>query len=162
MGRSVSGFTLLEVVAILVLLGIVAVTIPTCVGSSGAKVRAEADLLGATLRYVQSRAIAEERLWRLEFTSGTEYRIGPAGGAWARIPGSGGDRHVLPAGQSGPSGGWRVFFDGWGRPVESDGTVLESERGVVLFGGSGIDNNFRIGVVPETGHIEGPTQYAYD
>lgn len=160
MGRSVSGFTLIEVVAILLLLGIVAVTIPTCVRPSSAKVRAEADILGATLRYVQSRAIAEERLWRLEFTSGTEYRIGPAGGAWARIPGSGGDRHVLAAGQSGPSG-WRVYFDGWGRPVESDGTVQSSERGMVL-NGSGIDNNFRLSVVPETGHIEGPTQYAYD
>jgi prepilin-type N-terminal cleavage/methylation domain-containing protein len=156
-----SAFTLIEVIATVILLGIVAVTVTTFVRPSPAKVLAEADRLAAAVRYVQSRALAEERPWRLEFTSPTEYRVGPVGGAWAPLPGSGGDSHTLPPGHSCPSSPGLVIFDAWGRPVQSDGSPLTSVRSLIITGPF-IDNNFRVRVLPGSGQVPEPVRYTFD
>jgi prepilin-type N-terminal cleavage/methylation domain-containing protein len=156
-----SAFTLIEVIATVILLGIVAVTVTTCVRPSPAKVRAEADRLASVVRYVQSRALAEERPWRLEFTSPTEYRIGPVGEDWALLPGNAGESHTLPPGHSCPSSPDIVIFDAWGRPVQSDGSPLNSVRSLIITGPH-IGHNFRIRVLPGSGHVPEPLRYNFD
>lgn len=156
-----SGFTLIEIIATIVLMGIVAVATSTCASPSPANARADADQLAAVLKYVQSKAIAEERPWQLVFDSRTAYRIGPRGGAWQRIPGTDADQVALRSGNTGPVSGYTVIFDSFGRPVEEDGTLVTHIRAMVITG-RGLDNNFRVTTHPQTGYVPDPVRYYFD
>jgi len=116
-----SGFTILEIIAVLVLLGILAVVAVNRL-SSDVAARAEANALQAALRYAQSRAMADVYTWGLSFTSSGYTLVENNPHVTAVLPGQGGASRTMP---SGVSLGWSlaagssIFFDWRGQPVTS-------------------------------------------
>lgn len=130
------GFTLIEVMAVLILLGLLALGVMSILPSSNAALTTEADRLRSQLRYVQLRAQADVYQWRVVFTDATTYQIGPV-----VIPGSGysprvvpgtGETHGTLTGGVTTTAGTVVRFDSWGRPMNDSGNALLTHQVITL------------------------------
>lgn len=138
------GFTLIELVVILVLIGIISMFAATRLGDvTGANAAAFTDKLRADIRYAQNLAMTENRRYRVYMNTAPAPANGYAvvndangNGTWgeagevARDPAGGGSLSVtLNAGQyegitvSTPPGGY-VEFDSLGRPTVGGGAVI--------------------------------------
>lgn len=131
---STKAFTLIEAIAVLVLLGLLAAAAISSAPRSSAGVVTESDQLAAHLRYAQTRALADVEPWRLEFLNSSTYQIGPVNGSPVRIPGAPGETRNLGSGVT-VSGPGEIRFDMWGRPVDGDGN-LSSTINLTLADGS--------------------------
>lgn len=114
-----SGFTLLEIIAVLVLLGILtAVAVPRFLDleTDG---RAAASALKARLRYAQARSMASDTAWGVGF-SGTSYVLFSdarnQAGSQKIFPGEEKETILLPKGLGVPNDKF-IAFDDLGRPV---------------------------------------------
>lgn len=138
--RDRKGFTLFEVLATLVLLGILAVGVVSFTsGSSNLNLVAEADLIKSHLRYAQIRAQADIYEWRVIFTDATTYQIGPVvipgqGFTPQIVPGTVGTEATLTDGISAASG-TVIRFDSWGRPMDDANALLNVDKTITLTGG---------------------------
>ncbi len=146
-----SGFTLIEVVAVLLVLGILAAVVVSRAVSSDNELLAARDVVRAHLRYAQERAMNSNAAWSIQFT-GTTYTL-YRGNTAQTLPGE--DNAAVNPGVgiswSGDAGG--IFsFDGWGRPCSdaSASTLLASGRTITLTGTSA---SAVITVTPNTGFI---------
>lgn len=133
------GFTLIEIIAILVLLSIIAVGAVSILPASNARLAKEAGRLSSHLRYAQIRAQADTYQWRLVFTNANTYRIGPvvvpgAGFTPGIVPG-GGTQGTLTDGVTTTSG-TVIRFDSWGRPLNDAGTLLGADQTITLTQGT--------------------------
>lgn len=122
--------------AILILLGILAVGTVSILPDSNATLAAESIRLRSHLRYTQIRAQSDIHQWRLVFTNATTYEIGPivlpgAGFTPAIVPGTGTTHGTLTAGVTTPAG-TVIRFDSWGRPRNESGTLLISDQTITL------------------------------
>ena len=129
-----SGFTLIEIMATLILLGVLAVGAVSVLPGSNVSLVTEADRLSSHLRYAQIRAQADTYQWRLWFEdSTTTYKIGPvvvpgAGfGLGDIIPGTGGARERTLTNGVTTVSGTTIHFDSWGRPVSDAGALLPEQ-----------------------------------
>jgi len=115
--RRSRGFSLIEIVAVLVLIGIVAVVALNKSDNSGIQAFAEADALRAALRYAQARAMADVYTWGISL-SGSSYQLVEDNPSVANVvlPGQTSATRTLPAGVS-LSGDTLILFDWRGRPV---------------------------------------------
>lgn len=116
-----SGFTLLELVAVLAVLGVLALVAASRF-SNTLDARVEADALRMALRYAQSRAMADVYTWGLSFTSGGYTLVKPNSPVTGVLPGQGGERRNMPDGVSlswNLAAGDTVYFDWRGQPVIS-------------------------------------------
>jgi prepilin-type N-terminal cleavage/methylation domain-containing protein len=103
------GFSLAEVVAVLLLIGILAVVAVPRLVNTQSELVAAADALVQQLSYARSRAMATTNVWALSYgTASTLTRDGTA----FPLPDAG---TPLPAGVTIPAGS--ITFDGWGTPV---------------------------------------------
>jgi len=93
--RRNGGFTLVELIVVLIIIGVVfLVTYPRLSGlMSGRKLMRVTAELAARLDYIRSRAVAERRVFRVEFNrSENKYRVsweedtGTIEGAWETLP----------------------------------------------------------------------------
>ncbi|GAB6094420.1 hypothetical protein JCM14469_06720 [Desulfatiferula olefinivorans] len=108
------GFTLVEIIAVLLLMGIVAaLVVAGGLGLGDTDEGAAADVLKTHLRYAQSRAMNGDRAFGIVFSGGGYSLVrDPAGTAVpVRLPGESALTVPLPAAVSGS-----VTFDTWGRP----------------------------------------------
>lgn len=126
-GTAWGGFTLLEGLAILVLLGILGVVVFGRVLGSTGEVRSEADQLAMQLGYARGRALADIVSWRVElFSEG--WRLGNGRGSFVRLAGETGTEHRLPDGLAIEDEGLgAMVFDEWGRPVDAVGDPLTED-----------------------------------
>jgi len=135
------GFTLVEVIAVLVVLGVLAVSI-----AAGLNVRAsvpvESDILRSHLGYAQSLAMANNTAdWSVAFTSGSYTLLRDNAASPFPWPGTSSSTYVLPGGVTIQAGLGLVEFDEWGAPVAthtvslSDGTQSQD---VVITGFTGL------------------------
>lgn len=78
-----AGFTLVEVLIVLVLLAILSsVLLPALADSATSRLRGSASLLAQDIQYVQAEAINTNQTLRVRFTSSTRYQVeDPDGGA---------------------------------------------------------------------------------
>ena len=134
-----SGFTLVEALSVLVLLGILAAGVISIIPASAPNLVAEADRLKSHLRYVQIRAQADIYEWRVIFTDASTYQIGPMvvtgqGFIPKTIPGSNSTEGTLANGVATTSG-TVIRFDSWGRPMDDDNTLLSADQTITLTGG---------------------------
>lgn len=119
------GFTLLEVVSVLVLIGIIsAVAISKVLSTTPTTLKANAETLKIHLRYVQLRALnSTEKTWGVNFTGGGVYKLyyGDANGSYdVNLPGGDGSTVTLPnTSITTDDGGTLVSFDTWGKPYKS-------------------------------------------
>ena len=145
--RSARGFTLIEAVAVLILLGILAAVAIARVADNDADERAAADKLKVHLRYAQMRAMNHADIWGVEATGGS-YFLFYGGDINNKARFSGGEDLSISF-PSGISASFTVSFDEWGRPYsvpnpsEGDDTTT-----ITIDIGSGIT------ITQETGFIQ--------
>jgi prepilin-type N-terminal cleavage/methylation domain-containing protein len=128
------GFTLIEVIAVLIILGILAAIAVSRVSSNQGDLIAQADIVKTHLRFAQLKALADDTSasWGIDFTAGTSYTLEKNEGApGINLPGEDGTSHSFPIGSgitvsSNPS---PVKFDSWGSPGVAS-TVTLSLNGV--------------------------------
>lgn len=123
--KSAAGFTMLEVVAVLLLMGILAVAIVPRTADSGVAVVAEAETLRANLRFAQSVAVAANAAqWSVQFT-GNAYTLQRNGAASSvPFPGRSSATHVLANGVQISSGAGTLVFDELGAPASTHQITL--------------------------------------
>jgi len=162
------GFTLIELVIIIILIGIIAVVVAPKLGDvTTTKASSFRDKLKADIRYAQNLAMSQNRRYRVYFNTAPAPNPGYAvvndangNGTWgeageiAMDPAGGGNLSVtLNAGQyAGISitavgfAGNYVEFDSLGRPYDSGGLLAVSQS-VTVTGGSSVT------VSPQTGAV---------
>jgi MSHA pilin protein MshC len=122
------GFTLIEVIAVLIILGIIAAVAVSRVMSNQSDLIPQADIVKSHLRFAQLKALAGDvkadgtaATWGIAFTS-TSYTLYNDGGvASINLPGEDGKIHTFPSGVTVTSTtpNATVTFDSWGSPVVS-------------------------------------------
>jgi MSHA pilin protein MshC len=154
--KTQSGFTLIELVAVLVLVAVLAVTVlPRMEGALALRGDAWRDQVVATLRQAQTIAVGHRRLVCVTVASSSlSVSIAtsqPASSCATALPGPDGDarwaRDVnAPATALSPAGS--LFFQPSGR-VTSDGAGLLAAPGRITISGQA-----DVQVVAETGHVQ--------
>lgn len=147
-----TGFTLIEVVAILIIIGIVSAVVYTKMPSIDAGKIGDINMIKSHLRYTQTRAMADsERRWGITFSGTTYslYRDDNGDGAFAVE-----ERRVLPGAdaesvtlQSSLSCSATLAFDWWGAPFTDAACSTPMTSGALSFGSDAIT------VTPLTGFI---------
>lgn len=155
------GFTLVEVVAVMVIAGILSVTAIGVFRRSTWDARAASDTVRATLGYAQKTAIGARRGVRVTRTGdtldwaictapvGTDDLCPTAGSAWTALNGpTGASTWTAPAGVT--LGGFTTLhFDSVGRPVDAAGVAV-TEQTLTL---TGADLAVTLTISEETGHV---------
>ena len=117
-----SGFTLFEIVMVLLILGVISYFVATRLFSPDAPTQgAERELLKNHLRYAQSKAMNSEMSWGIKFGTATRYWLfnsGDGENAVKRLPGVESADAVMQLGavQVTPPPGNKVTFDPFGSP----------------------------------------------
>ena len=133
---SLDGFTFIEVIASLLLLGILTAIIFSQRNKIDADFAREMDYLKTNIRYAQLRAQNDIYPWRLVFSNNNTYQLGPVvspgdGFTPSLIPGEQAIERILGEDITTASG-TAIHFDTWGRPTSELGAVLTSDHQIVL------------------------------
>ena len=122
------GFTLIEVIAVMVIIGVLAAVAVSRVNSTKeVSAITERDILKSHLRYAQLRALGDDHKWGIEFPNVSSYRIfridddGTTKTYPYNLPNENSATHTLPNGIE--VSGVTVTFDEWGSPGASDITI---------------------------------------
>lgn len=137
------GFTILEVVAVLIILGIMAAMSASYFSTQTTEQQAYTDTIKSHLRYAQLMAMKTNVVWGLNFT-GTTYTLFRNGstGDTVLLPGDDSASGELPVGKSATE---VVAFDSWGIPyADASGTAGHSGGSV---------GNLSITITQDTGFI---------
>jgi len=126
---SLRGFTLIEILAVLLVLAVLAAAVLISHSRSPAGVVTEVAELAAHLRYTQMRALADVSPWSLTISGGNSYQIARSGEAPVRIPGSTGHSRSFSNNIRVTPASIEIEFDQWGRPTSaaSDITLTLSD-----------------------------------
>jgi len=133
------GFTIIELVAVLVIISVTCVIIIGQIGDSKADLDARTDTLKAHLRYAQSRAMDSDLIWGVK-KAGTGYSLFTFDGSSEtilRLPGE--ESTIVDLSETGISLGTfgSVSFDSWGSPFSnSTGTGGSTETVITVSSGS--------------------------
>lgn len=150
--RNSRGFTLIEAIAVLILLGIVAVVAIPRFSDLAADVRAEEDRFRTFLRYAQAQAMNSNSVWGVSFGSGSYFlfRDGDTGNQ-ATMPGENASTINLPSGITiSPAG--IVSFDSRGRPYTNAGaTAAQSGQRTISLSKGG--TSIGVTITQNTGFI---------
>ncbi|MFC1515996.1 prepilin-type N-terminal cleavage/methylation domain-containing protein [Thermodesulfobacteriota bacterium] len=120
-----AGFTLLELVMVLVVAGIVGVVVVTRFMDTSVDLAVKTDVIKTHLRYAQTRAMSSTVIWGVEF-QGTTYSLFRNGSASDTVyfPGEDSITLDLPSGVTFGSPTY-VSFDSWGKPFNNaSGTTV--------------------------------------
>lgn len=153
-----SGFTLIELVIVLIVMSIVAVFIASRASTSGNELIAEADTLKSSLRYAQTRAMNDSVPWGIHIPDASSYvlyrnnevdtnQMLPGEKTGAAQP------HTLPSTVTITSRtGTTYNFDEWGRPVNTGipPVPLATAQTITLSEGVATAS---ITITPNTGYI---------
>ncbi|MCH8474989.1 MAG: GspH/FimT family protein [Opitutales bacterium] len=153
-------FTLTEIIAVLVLLGVLGAVIGLHFARSPSQLITERDRLELHIRHAQIQALADTEPWKIEFMSGgTSWQLipPPDSSNTARLPGAfdpsrseSNDTRVFVSGIT-VSGTSTIRFDALGRPVDNSATPLNSPLVLTLSDGT---NARTLTILPETGLVQ--------
>ena len=150
------GFTLIELIMVIVLIGIIAVFIAPRLGDmTSTKAAAFRDKLRADIRYAQNLAMTRNQRGRVTFTAnsysvtiGGNPAFDPARGGNLSVTLGSGDYVGLSFTAIGFTGSY-VEFDSLGVPYDGGGTLAAAKSVTVTGGGS----NYSVTVQPQTGAV---------
>jgi len=145
------GFTILEIVAVLLIIGIIAAIAIGRAFLMNPDLMTRTEVIETHLRYAQTRAMNTNSVWGIRF-DGDEYWRFNDGDINNRmiLPGESSNSITLPSGMTAGTG--IVSFDGWGRPcTDAAGTVIQvGDRVItVAYGGDSRD----VTITQNTGFI---------
>jgi prepilin-type N-terminal cleavage/methylation domain-containing protein len=141
------GFTMMEVIAILVILGILSGIAITRLSDTGARDTAAANTLKAHLRYAQLRAMGDIVPWGIEIEAG-KYTLKKDGDdAPVNLPGENSFEKSFEKTSVTSGTGLVGFSAARGQPTNSNGDLLSSDLNITL-------GSRTITITPETGFIE--------
>lgn len=132
------GFTLFEIVLVLLILGVISYFVATRLFTANAPTQgAELDLLKNHLRYAQSKAMNSEMSWGIKFGSPSRYWLfNTADGedAVKRLPGVESADGVMELGaiQATPPAGNKVTFDSFGSPGSATVTISTTAGAITV------------------------------
>jgi len=150
-----SGFSLLELVAVLAIVGLLAVFVaPRITASQGIALSVVAAQLAANVRHAQTLAMSRGQRYRINLTPNS-YQITDMGGAPIVQPLSSGTAPIVvsPAVLSGynpPMTSGYLAFDGRGVPYIDPATPLAGTATITITSGADVAT---VVVAPETGHV---------
>jgi len=154
------GFSLIEAVAVLALLGILGIALIGRWSTFNAGAVTEADALKAALRYAQTRAMADISTWGISIDSAASYSLVEDNPnlAGATLPGSDSAGHTLAQGVQFTRGvGTTIRFDWRGEPVAAaivnnatTPSVVQAAQTITLSQTSPVD----VKIWPYTGFAE--------
>jgi len=158
-GRDDRGFTIIEVIVVLIVLGILtAIVISRGSSTATYTLRSEVDVVKTHIRYAQARAMNASSVWGIQFQDGNSYFLYKfeTGQTSVILPGEDSAVVNLPSGMTlaFDSNGRTVSFNSWGMPcTNADATNKQNNdwRDItVSFEG----NTERIRIRKNTGFIE--------
>jgi prepilin-type N-terminal cleavage/methylation domain-containing protein len=131
-----NGFSLIEVIVVLVVLSIVLAVFATRSTSTGAAV-AQAEVIVANMRFAQARAMSTDSVWGLNFLSNSSFvvfkngdttqTVCPPGGTGGQADCSGGNTVTLASGATVTYGGAIISFNTLGTPcTDQAGNTLQT------------------------------------
>lgn len=136
------GFSLIEAIAVLVILSIIAVFVMVGIRETHADVVAEAGLLRTQLRFVQSLAMANNTAnWSVQITSGSYGLLRNEQPAPINLPDASAPVRQLAEGVSIVQGIGVIAFNEWGDPGQDYIIVLtdgDFSQQVTVFGFTGL------------------------
>ena len=151
--RRAQGFTLVELVSVLLLTAILAAVAMNQWPGAGINLAAQADRLQSDIRYAQSLAMNRGQRYRLNLAA-DHYWISDAGGSvTVALPGSGAAVVTLSNGITLSSAYGFLVFDGKGAPyttADTPGTPLAADAVITL---SADGDSRTLSISPETGHV---------
>jgi prepilin-type N-terminal cleavage/methylation domain-containing protein len=163
------GFTLIEVIAVLIILGIIGVVAASRVGSNSNDVIPQRDILKSHIRYAQLKALGDDKnTWSITFNNANSYTLNCTPGTASTCPpttnlpsedGSGHDfsKYGISVAVADANPASKIIFDHWGSLINEAATPapLAAEFIKITLDQSGDKKAFR--VYTNTGHIEDTT-----
>ncbi|MEI6313296.1 MAG: type II secretion system protein [Syntrophus sp. (in: bacteria)] len=150
------GFTMMETIAVLLIIGIIAAVVVSRMGDTRAyDLASQLEVLKGHLRYAQSRAMSSSSYWGINFDSTTTYYLFQGVGSTTPVllPGEDNTTVSMTAKSSDltitPPTGGRITFDGYGSPCAASGTPPASLTADVTI----TTNGGNITVTKNTGFI---------
>jgi MSHA pilin protein MshC len=145
-----AGFTLVEIIAVMLLMGILGIVIVSRGTLSDTEQTGQIEVIKSHLRYAQSRAMSSSSNWYIHFeTTPAQYTLYNAEAVLKYFPGETDANMALESGIS-PSGTY-VLFDYLGRPYPNNtgasGTQQTTVRTIITSSAGNIE------IKPETGFI---------
>lgn len=142
--RKNAGFTLIEVITVLIVISIVSAVIVNRLMDTSVELIAQTDVIKAHLRYAQSRAMSSNVIWGIRFNGNTYWMFNNGSiNNKVFLPGEGSDTLNLPSGKTATG---IVAFDSWGKPYNDAGGSSTHPGGQV--------GNLAIVITKNTGFIE--------
>jgi prepilin-type N-terminal cleavage/methylation domain-containing protein len=145
---SSNGFTLLEVICVLLLIGIVTTVVLSRTMDHSVELIAEMEVLKGHLRYAQSRAMNSNQSWGINFSSSSYTLEENETASITALPGLSGATYTLAEGTI--SSVNRVTFGQWGNPIDPSGNPETSQITVTISGGT---ESQSFTIAPITGFI---------
>jgi MSHA pilin protein MshC len=152
----ICGFTLFELVVVLVMIGLLAVfAVPRLFTTQSITLPAVKAQMVASIRYTQSLSMSRGQRYRINFAAGS-YQITDMGGAPIVQPSTASTAPVSisPAtlgGYNPPLTGNYVAFDGKGVPYVSAAAALGATATITITSGG---DSASIAIAPETGRVQ--------
>lgn len=150
-----AGFTLTELVIVIIATSVLATTVMMLWPGDVVTVNSQAESLAIDIRYTQLLSMASNTRCRMDLSSSSQYRILNSAGVATTIPSVGTTAVVLQNSLSLSSTSPYLIFDARGVPYTSTtstdtGTALASNLAITL---TGINGSKQIIVSPETGRV---------
>lgn len=115
-----AGFSFLEVVVVLVILAVLAIVVMPRIGNTPAELKAEADMLRAHLRFIQTMAMANNTCtWGIALAGGGYSMTRDGAPSPINLPGENSPTHTLSSGVRIVQGLGSHTFCQWGCPGQS-------------------------------------------
>ena len=135
------GFTMIETIVVLVILGIVAAVVAVRMSDTSAvDLASQVEAVKGHLRYAQTRAMNSNLVvWGINFNSTTSYYLFQGAGSTTpvQLPGEGSATISLTAKKSGLTiTPVRITFNEFGSPCDASGTPLTADATVATNGGT--------------------------
>ena len=151
-----SGFTLLEVILVLVLMSIFATIAVSRQHISDVSVQAASEVLKSHIRYAQMRSMNTSTPWGIHYDNGTNayWLFRQTSGERRTLPGETRDSVDLAAdGVAITQGTFTLSFDTWGEPTISDAQFQFQQRKAVITLAKGADTR-DITITANTGFLQ--------